>query len=353
MKAQRGDEASSQDQPQTEPAENPAGEFSGALASSHSTPEQQDAARALLRAAQTSQVLVSQPQASQELTSPASKALITLSTASLYPLRAQHTFEAASELGYDGVEVMIWSDPITQDADELRRLTLSWEVPIRSLHAPCLVISQTVWGRDPAAKLRRTVQMANYLEVPTVVVHPPFVWQTRYALQFEEQVHELTDEYGVTVAVENMYPWRPGSRSNRAFMAYRPGWDPTTFDYDALTLDLSHAAVARQRGMDLVNKFESRLRHLHLADGAGSPLDEHLVPGRGRMDCAEVLQHLAITGWDGDVCLEISTRQAHTPEERRADLEASLHFARAHLQAAPSSYKPPRPAHRRKHENAW
>jgi len=329
------------------------GQFSGALASSHSTLEEQDANRALIRAAQAAGELVHQPQGSRDLISAAPSALITLSTASLYPLRAQHTFEAAAELGYDGVEVMIWSDPVTQDAQELRRLTLSWEVPIRSLHAPCLVISQGVWGRDPAAKLLRTVQMAVDLEVPTVVVHPPFVWQTRYALQFEEQVANLTEEHGVTVAVENMYPWRPGSRSNRAFMAYRPGWDPTTFDYDALTLDLSHAATARQRGMDLVHKFGSRLRHIHLADGTGSPLDEHLVPGRGRMDCAEVLQHLAIAQWQGDVVLEISTRQAHTPEERRLDLDSALQFARAHLRPAPSNYVPPQPTHRRKHENAW
>lgn len=279
---------------------------------------------------------------------------VTLSTASVYPWRAPHAFESAAELGYDGVEVMIWSDAVTQDGDELAKLAEATGVPITSLHAPTLLISQTVWGRDPAAKLERTVKMAQDLGVPTVVVHPPFMWQTRYAAQFEDQVRQLTQDYGICVAVENMYPWRPGTRTHRKFQAYRPGWDPAYYDYDAVTLDLSHAATAGQRGLELVSKFGSRLRHLHLADGSGSPLDEHLVPGRGRMDCAEVLHRLAATGWQGDCVVEITTRQAQTPAERRADLEEALQFARAFLRPDPVDYaarKPNRPL--RAPVNAW
>ena len=36
-----------------------------------------------------------------------------------------------------------------------------YQVPVLSIHAPCLLISQRVWGRDPSAKLVRSVQAAS------------------------------------------------------------------------------------------------------------------------------------------------------------------------------------------------
>ncbi|PZR53452.1 sugar phosphate isomerase/epimerase [Xylanimonas oleitrophica] len=278
---------------------------------------------------------------------------VTLSTASVYPRRAAYAFEAAADLGYDGVEVMVWSDPATQDASQLARLAADHGVPVRSIHAPTLLVSQRVWGRSPAPKLRRSVDMALEVGASTVVVHPPFRWQYKYARLFQDQVRELEAETGVTLAVENMYPWRARASSDRHYIAYLPGWDATEHDYDSVTLDLSHAAVAGQTGMDLVATFGDRLRHLHLADGTGSPRDEHLVPGRGAMDCDKVLAELAARGWKGDVVVEIATRKARTANERRADLEASLKFARSYLQPVPEPYEPPPPEHQHRPTDAW
>ena len=278
---------------------------------------------------------------------------VTLSTASVYPRRAAYAFESAAELGYDGVEVMVWSDPATQDPVALARLSEKHGVPIRSLHAPTLLVSQSVWGRDPAGKLLRTVNMAEELGAATVVVHPPFRWQYRYARGFQDQVRELNATTGVTLAVENMYPWKARGRSDRHYVAYLPGWDATEHDYDEITLDLSHAAVARQKGTDLVRTFGDRLRHLHLADGTGAPRDEHLVPGRGSMDCAEVLMELAASGWRGDVVVEISTRRDRSAHERHEDLAISLEFARNYLGPAPRPYVPPAPEHRHPPADAW
>ncbi|HWV75882.1 MAG TPA: sugar phosphate isomerase/epimerase family protein [Isoptericola sp.] len=283
---------------------------------------------------------------------------VTLSTASVYPRRAAFAFEVAAELGYDGVEVMVWSDPATQDPAELRRLSDEHGVPIRSVHAPTLLVSQRVWGRSPADKLRRSVDMASELGARTVVVHPPFRWQYKYAKQFQELVHELneagSDQAGaVTVAVENMYPWKPRSRGDRELKAYLPGWDPADHDYDAVTLDLSHAAIAHQDGLALVHGFGDKLRHVHLADGTASGRDEHMVPGRGDMACDKVLEELARRDYAGDVVVEISTRKARTASERHADLQAALKFARAHLSPVPEPYQPPPPEHHHLPADAW
>ena len=44
-------------------------------------------------------------------------AKIALSTASVYPERTPDAFELAARLGYDGVEIMVGADPVSQDID--------------------------------------------------------------------------------------------------------------------------------------------------------------------------------------------------------------------------------------------
>ncbi len=190
----------------------------------------------------------------------------------------------------------MWSDETTQDAAALRRLSAEHDVPIRSIHAPTLLVSQRVWGRSPGPKLRRSVELAQEVGASTVVVHPPFRWQYRYAREFEDLVGELDETEGVTIAVENMYPWRSRKRE---MQAYLPGWDPSEHGYEHVTLDLSHAAVAQQDALALLDVFDGRLAHVHLADGSSSITDEHLVPGRGDQPCDKVLTELVQRGWTG------------------------------------------------------
>ncbi|CAM5650289.1 hypothetical protein STENM223S_00886 [Streptomyces tendae] len=46
-------------------------------------------------------------------------------------------FEIAARLGYDGVEVMVWTDPVSQDIEALRRLDNYHRIPVLAVHAPC------------------------------------------------------------------------------------------------------------------------------------------------------------------------------------------------------------------------
>ena len=100
---------------------------------------------------------------------------------SVYPEPTAAAFEIAAALGYDGVEVMVGTDPASQDADELARLSDEHGVAILAIHAPCLVITQRVWSTDPWEKLQRAQAVAERLGAQTVVVHPPFRWQREYA----------------------------------------------------------------------------------------------------------------------------------------------------------------------------
>lgn len=260
-------------------------------------------------------------------------AKVALSTASVYPESTATAFEIAARLGYDGVEVMVWTDPVSQDIEALRRLSDYHQVPILAVHAPCLLITQRVWSTDPWVKLQRARAAAEKLDASTVVVHPPFRWQRAYAREFVRGIWRMADETDVRFAVENMYPWR---YRDREMLAYAPGWDVTQDDYRHFTIDLSHTATARTDALEMVDRMGDRLAHLHLADGQGSNKDEHLVPGRGTQPCAELLERLAVGDFDGNVVVEVNTRRAMSTTEREADLAEALAFTRLHL-ASPTS----------------
>jgi sugar phosphate isomerase/epimerase len=258
-------------------------------------------------------------------------ARVALSTASCYPESCTTAFEMAARLGYDGVEVMVWTDPVSQDPQALRRLADHYAVPIVAIHSPCLLITQRVWGTDPWLKLERARAAAETLGATTVVVHPPFRWQREYARAFVDGIARMQDETGIAFAVENMFPWRAGGRE---VAAYLPDWNPVDEDYANLTLDLSHTSVSGSDALEILDTIGDRLAHLHLADGAGSNRDEHLVPGRGSQPCAQVLERLARRGFDRTVVLEVNTRRAVTKAQREADLAEALAFTRLHLATA-------------------
>jgi sugar phosphate isomerase/epimerase len=263
---------------------------------------------------------------------PGSGPPVALSTASVYPEPVAVGFELAAELGYDGVELMVWTDPVSQNVAAVDRLVQRHGVPVMAVHAPCLAVTQRVWGSDPIGRIRRSVTAAQQLGAATVVLHPPFRWQRRYALQFADEVARAGEVAGVALAVENMFPV---VRGRVRTVPYEPGFDPTEVGHRYFTLDLSHTAAAGSDALAMLDRMGSGLRHLHLADGSGAPRDEHLVPGRGSQPCAEVLQRLADSGYDGVVVVEINTRRCRTRYRRMELLAESLLHARLNLQPTP------------------
>lgn len=243
---------------------------------------------------------------------------------------------------------MVWAETVSQDIGAIAKLSRRYNMPVLSVHAPCLLISQRVWGANPIPKLTRSVQAAERLGAQTVVVHPPFRWQRRYADGFSEQVAELESRSDVLVAVENMFPFRAdrffgsgvpsiermrkrGGRPGVGISAFAPSYDPLDGNHAHYTLDLSHTATAGTNALEMAERMGSGLVHLHLCDGNGASTDEHLVPGRGTQPTVEVCRMLAGSDFTGHVILEVTTSGARTKAEREALLVESLQFARTHL----------------------
>jgi sugar phosphate isomerase/epimerase len=259
---------------------------------------------------------------------------VALSTASVFPERTPDAFETAARLGYDGIEVMVTADPVSQDAAVLRKLSDYHAIPVVAVHAPNLLITQRVWGRDPWTKLEKSRDLAAALGARVVVVHPPFRWQREYARDFQAGIAAMAAEGDVAFAVENLYPLLRGETE---IAAYAPHWNPVEMDSAAVTLDVSHASVSGSDVLAMAQSLGSRLAHVHLGDGSKPGLpDEHLVPGRGNQPCAELLSWLSQTGYTGHVVLEVSTHRVPTMADRQADLAESLEFTRRHLAGAKS-----------------
>ncbi|WP_110049660.1 sugar phosphate isomerase/epimerase [Nocardiopsis sp. L17-MgMaSL7] len=263
---------------------------------------------------------------------------VVLSSASVYPEKTPAAFEIAAKLGYDGVEVLVSSDPASQDIELLRRLSDYHQMPVTAVHSPCLVLTQRVWGREPWGKLQRSKEMAEALGARTVVVHPAFRWQREYARDFENGVARMQDETDVVFAVENMYPVRV---RDREVVPYAPSWNPLDRDYPDVTLDLSHTAMSGSDAMDMARRLGDRLSHVHVTDGfGGQNLDEHLIPGRGTQPVAELLEHLAGSGYEGQLVLEVSTRKSVDREARMRELAEALAFTRLHFAQGPPEPEP-------------
>lgn len=259
---------------------------------------------------------------------------IGMSTSCVFPLSTESAFRLARDADFDGIEVMITNDVTTQSPAALRELSQEYGMPVLSVHAPVLFLTQFVWGVGATRKLERSAQLAQELGAATVVVHPPFRWQYRYARTFEASVASLAQRYGVELAVENMFPWKLGPVTVRG---YSPSPDPVQIECDATTLDFSHAALGGRDSLEYALAMGERLRHIHLCDGPGSMaegylFDEHRVPGRGNQPVAEVVQHLAARDWNGTLIAEVHT---HGNEAARLEmLVETREFAERNIAAA-------------------
>lgn len=252
---------------------------------------------------------------------------VALSTACLFPPSVPETFSTAVDLGYDSVEVMITGNAISQDPHDLVEYVQKYQIPISAIHAPTLLFTQQVWGRA-WNKMQMAAKMTKAVGAEVIVAHPPFRWQRHYAHNFVQGVREISEQEGVKIAVENMYPW---SAAGQEVQMYSPHWDPTRFDYDWITWDFSHAAAAKADSLEYLKKIGDRLGHVHLTDGMGDKvMDEHLLPGYGTQPVAESLEYLAQRKWDGVVCAEVSTK-GKNPTQRDEMLYETLQFARRHL----------------------
>jgi sugar phosphate isomerase/epimerase len=258
---------------------------------------------------------------------------IGMSTSCNILLGVEQSFRLARIAGYDGLEVMVTTDPVSRDAAALRQLMERYSLPILSIHAPSLFWMQLIGGRDAQVKLEKSAELAAEVGASSVVVHPPFRWEAGYAKNFERIVRQTAQNTGIEICVENMFPWKVAHKNLKA---YAPSPDPLDLDVDAMTLDFSHASLSGRDSLEYAMAMGDKLRHIHLCDGRrsvddGNMHDEHLVPGRGTQPVAETLTYLVENGFTGHVVAEIGLHKIRNPQVRLDMLVETVAFARQYI----------------------
>ena len=169
-------------------------------------------------------------------------AKVALSTASCYPESCTTAFEMAADLGFDGVEVMVWTDPVSQDPEALRALSDRFGIAILAIHAPCLLLTQRVWTTDPWTKLQRARDAAEASRRAHRRRTPAVSLAARLRARVRDRHCAACSRRPTSSS-----PSRTCSRGGRATARSRPTcphWDLLELDVPATTLDLSHTAVS-------------------------------------------------------------------------------------------------------------
>jgi sugar phosphate isomerase/epimerase len=252
------------------------------------------------------------------------------STGPFWAFELAQTFDAIAEAGFKDVELMVTRDPETQSADIPMRLAEERGLRIASVHGPFLVLTKSVWGQDPLEKIRRGTEMCNAFGAPTLIVHPPYLWEQQYATWLHAEAQHHAESTGVRVAVETMYPKWIGTRRLRAYR-----WlDPRDLFAEChhLVLDTSHLSVAREDIFDTYALLFPKLIHLHLSNNAGDGRDGHLEMDGGALPLDRFLAEIKRTQYRGSVSLELSVKgYLERPRDLADMLAANRKFIEAHL----------------------
>ena len=204
---------------------------------------------------------------------------------------------------------MVWTDPVTPGGRaRCAALAELHGVPVVSVHAPTLLLTQRVWGTDPWAKVDRSLRAGRATSgADTVVLHPPFRWQRDYAAGFVDGVALREHDSGIALAVENMFPWRARSREMLGL--------PAALGPGRPALRPRHARPVAHRDRRVGRDGDGRGAR---ATGCGTctwptaaarPRTSTWCPGRGAQPCAELLETLAQQSCDGTVVVEVGTRR--------------------------------------------
>lgn len=229
-----------------------------------------------------------------------------LSTAPFFRHPLREAFRHTREAGYDAIEVMVTSDPATQDPRRLLGLAEEFGLSIRALHAPFLLLTRRVWGTDPVTKIYRAVQVADQAGIPLVVVHPPYKWQVRYRKWIDTRIRDYSDRSGVMIGVENMFPVK--IRGERGLRFHASQEFESLDRYPNLVLDTSHLAVSRFDVVEAYRRYKDKVVHFHLSNNAGKGWDSHLPVDEGILPLDLLLKEIATDSFEGTISLELDLR---------------------------------------------
>lgn len=181
-----------------------------------------------------------------------------------------------------------------------------------------------------------TMERASYAGVKNIVVHPcqhlyyvdkgvpEYLFE--YNMKFFRRLIPYAEEYGITVAIENMWQWfkREYPDVIGHSTCSRPAEmiryvDELNHPLMKCCLDVGHAAVVKEQPADFIRELGAdRLACLHIHDVDGAD-DNHTLPYFGIINWERVMEALAEIDYKGDLTYEACCFFTDKPKELYPD----------------------------------
>lgn len=162
------------------------------------------------------------------------------------------------------------------------------------------------------AELRRCLYKFAQIGAKWMNIHPdrhtPFHPREFYIQRNLQSLRELlpdAQKCGVGLMIENL----PGDYNSPSQLGELLDPMPEL----GLHLDIGHAnlQVPHNTTGEILQRYGSRLKHVHLHDNKGGHIDMHLPLGAGQVDLQETVCDLQRCGYDGTITLEVFTPDKH------------------------------------------
>lgn len=209
----------------------------------------------------------------------------------------------------------------------LRELGL--EAPQAHAHLAADVAAPDAAAREEdIRRLERHTRLAAQLGARRVVMHPG--GKSRFTTRAEEErirtlnveafrrLGDAAGACGAQIGLENLM--RPGAATPSELLGLL---DAIGHPAIGLTLDTSHANVARLDPAKVALEFGPRLIATHISDNDGSG-DQHRTPGSGTIDWRAVMRALRQAGYGGLLNLEIPGERHPVPALQELKLRHAL-----------------------------
>ena len=247
------------------------------------------------------------------------------------------TVELIASAGFPCADIsLFYSNPAVDKWDrsalarELNAISASTGIRYNQAHAPFSSDLDTHL-REIVPQLPYAFEMCALIGVPTMVIHPVKDYNKLYYENREEMLDvnvsfynslaPLAREYGVKIAIENMFHRHPVSR------AIGMGICGTAEEHIALyerldckelytlCLDVGHSCLTMQRPDEVIRALGgNRLTALHIQD-LDMKDDVHTLPGLSRIDYEPILKALGEIDYKGEFTLECDNFFANIPTD--------------------------------------
>lgn len=248
------------------------------------------------------------------------------------------------ESGFDGIDYSMFvmndsdvdsvlnTDGYLAHVKNLRAIAESYGKTFEQSHAPfpSYKAGNDEYNKAIAPMLRRAIEITGVLGAKVCVIHPVALGESQreFNLDLYNGLLETAKEYGVKIALENMWGRKDGKIVPNIcsvpddFNSYVDALDP---EYFTACLDLGHCGLVGEDTADMIRSMGGkRITALHIHDNNGIA-DEHTIPYLRSMDFDSILKALADINYSGNFTYEADYFLKRFPSELFPTLLKFMH----------------------------